>query len=138
MDVGGDSSAERFLGWPAVAGVFKSPGRKRLTWVWSGLSSKTTRAFDPSVLVPRAASMAEVDFEPAEDELLDEEAMDAEEGAPVSTDGKKKKGRGFREARSDGGRPNPGAFEALDASGGPGPLKCTPIERPFVHWRAVS
>mmetsp|Transcript_9435 Transcript_9435/g.34635 ORF Transcript_9435/g.34635 Transcript_9435/m.34635 type:complete len:160 (-) Transcript_9435:220-699(-) len=67
--------------------------------------------------------MAEVDFEPAEDELLDEEAMDAEEGAPVSTDGKKKKGRGFREARSDGGRPNPGAFEALDASGGPGPLK---------------
>lgn len=71
--------------------------------------------------------MAEVEFEPAEDELLEED-MDAEE-VPADTEAtpgaKKKKGRGFKEAGNNEGRyGGTGTFEALDSTGGPGPQKC--------------
>lgn len=92
-----------------------------------------------------AADVDALDFEPDDDDLMDEEAaVDVDASSPGAaatipklksaiTGGsaaaaaapKKTKGRGFRE-ETDTGRGNrmSGRFDSLDSDGGPGPERC--------------
>lgn len=84
------------------------------------------------------ADVEAVDFEPEDDDLMDEDGgvdIDASPRAPIPklksaiTGGgilpKKTKGRGFRE-ETDAERNNrmAGRFDSLDSDGGPGPERC--------------
>lgn len=86
-----------------------------------------------------AADVEAVDFEPEEDDLMDEDGLAAEEaphpklksaitGAGGDSSGftaKKTKGRGFREDDADrNSRLTAREFESLDSDGGPGPARC--------------
>ncbi|CAO2837293.1 unnamed protein product [Amaranthus hypochondriacus] len=85
-----------------------------------------------------AADVEAVDFEPEEDDLMDEDGLAAEEaphpklksaitGAGGDSSGftaKKTKGRGFREDDADrNNRLTAREFESLDSDGGPGPAR---------------
>ncbi|KAM7477426.1 hypothetical protein LguiA_025639 [Lonicera macranthoides] len=88
-----------------------------------------------------AADVEAVDFEPEDDDLMDEDAADASPRSHIPklksaiTSGgaaaaKKTKGRGFREETTDAERNNrmSGRFDSLDSEGGPGP------ERSIEGW----
>lgn len=82
-----------------------------------------------------AADVEAVDFEPEDDDLMDEDVADASPRSHIPklksaiTAGgaaKKTKGRGFREETTDADRNNrmSGRFDSLDSEGGPGPERC--------------
>ncbi|KAM7523440.1 hypothetical protein LguiA_013342 [Lonicera macranthoides] len=86
-----------------------------------------------------AADVEAVDFEPEDDDLMDEDAADASPRSHIPklksaiTSGgaaaaKKTKGRGFREETTDAERNNrmSGRFDSLNSEGGPGPERLTP------------
>ncbi|KAM7480806.1 hypothetical protein LguiB_005389 [Lonicera macranthoides] len=88
-----------------------------------------------------AADVEAVDFEPEDDDLMDEDAADASPRSHIPklksaiTSGgaaaaKKTEGRGFREETTDAERNNrmSGRFDSLDSEGGPGP------ERSIEGW----
>ncbi|KAL9233668.1 hypothetical protein vseg_008633 [Gypsophila vaccaria] len=81
-----------------------------------------------------ATDVEAVDFEPEEDDLMDEDAGDASprtavprlRSAVTSAAEKKTKGRGFRqdaEAERNSRRSNASDFDSLDSDGGPGPAR---------------
>ncbi|KAK9735973.1 hypothetical protein RND81_04G242200 [Saponaria officinalis] len=80
-----------------------------------------------------AADVEAVDFEPEEDDLMDEDGGDASPRAAhprlrsaVTAAEKKTKGRGFRqdaEAERNSRRATASDFDSLDSDGGPGPAR---------------